>query len=252
METGNNDFSIETLAREIRAIYRVDGPRAESSIEDFLRDRLRGHPPGERMSVVRRLAREFQEPPPEDLRGIGLDQKEFSLFCSLLLGRSVSTADLSSAEVMERLALSLNTVFDTLNKTIALIHSTLMGRKGELETIRHIIGSDIQRAEGAQSLQGYLDQVQEAFLVAHRGFQQAARVEVEKILSALNPARIAAADESVFRFGPLRKAEYFEIYKEKYRTVKDWFDSGRFTEELLREFESICGKEYGKQRRETP
>lgn len=71
-------------------------------------------------------------------------------------------------------------------------------------------------------------------------------------MSALNPSRIIAADDSVFRFGPFRKAEYFEIYKEKHQTLKDWFESGRFKEDLLREFENFCGKEYGKQRRETP
>ena len=252
MEAGSNDISIESLSGEIREIYRVDGPRAERSIENFLRDRLRGHPLGERMSVVRRLAREFEETPPEARQAIGLDQKEFSLFFSLLLGRSFSTADLSSAEVVERLARSLNTVFDSLNKTIAVINSNLLGRKGELETIRHIIGSDLEAAGGGQSLQIYIDQIQEAFVVAHRGFQQAALAEVEKILTALDPARLASAEEGFFKFGPFRRAEHFEIYREKYQSVREWFDSGRFKEDLLREFENFCGKEYGKQRREKP
>lgn len=202
--------------------------------------------------MVQRLAREFEEDSTGSRQGLAFGQNEFPRFFSLLLGSNVSAADLSSAEVMERLARSLNTVFDSLNKTIAVINSNLLGRKGELETIRHIIGSDLEAAGGGQSLQTYIDQIQEAFMVSHRGFQQAALAEVEKILTALDPARLAAAEEGFFRFGPFRKAEHFEIYREKYRAVREWFDSGRFKEDLLRDFEHICEKEYARKARETP
>lgn len=53
------------------------------------------------------------------------------------------------------------------------------------------------------------------------------------------------------RFGPLRKAELYEIYKEKFSQFKGWFESGSFMEELLREFEKTCQRLYNvDQRRE--
>ena len=252
MEQDNRPISDEALANEIRAIYRTDCSGAEKSIEAYLQGKLQKYPPGERRSVVQRLACGFQEDSPGSRQDVALGQEEFPRFFSLLLGCNVSAADLSSAEVMERLARSLNTVFDTLNKTIAVINSNLLGRKGELETIRHLIGSDLEAAGGGQSLQAYIDQIQDAFLIAHRGFQQATHVEVEKILAALDPARLAAADDGFFKYGPFRKAEQFEIYMEKYQAVREWFDSGRFKEDLLRDFENICGKEYTRQARGTP
>jgi hypothetical protein len=251
MGQGQSSVSVEMLAGEILAIYRSDSSRAETLIEDHIKERLRGCSLDEMLFFTKRLAGEFQVASTGSREAIAFEQNEFPRFFSLLLGRSISIADLSSADIMERLAQSLNTVFDTLNKTIAIINSTLLGKKGEIETIRHIIGSDLERGGGAQSLQSYLDQIQEAFLVAHRGCQQAAHAEVDKILTALDPARIAAA-KGFLKFGPFRKAEDFETYKEKYQIVRDWFDSGRFTEDFLRDFETICGKEYAKQARETP
>ena len=252
MEQENRPISVETLADEIRAMYRSDRSGAESSIEAHLQERLQEYSPIERRSVVQQLAQEFEEDSTGSRQGLAFGQNEFPRFFSLLLGCNVSAADLSSAEVMERLARSLNTVFDSLNKTIAVINSNLLGRKGELETIRHIIGSDLEAAGGGQSLQIYIDQIQDAFMIAHRGFQQATHAEVEKILTALDPARLAAAEEGFFKFGPFRKAAHFEIYREKYQTVREWFDSGRFKEDLLRDFENICEKEYTRKGRETP
>jgi hypothetical protein len=38
----------------------------------------------------------------------------------------------------------------------------------------------------------------------------------------------------------MKKAEYFDTYQNKYETLKKWFESGRFMEDLLREFENNC------------
>lgn len=248
----NNSVSVGTLAGEIQTIFRSDPTHAESLIESHLLKRLEELSPGERNQVLEELTRKFTGDAVGSPTAPAVEGREISSFCSLLLGRNISSNDLTSAEVAERLAQSLNTVFDSLNKTIAVIHSSLLGRKGELETIRHIIGSDLEGTGDFQSLQDYLDQIREAFLVAHRGFQQAARAEVDKILTALDPAPIADAEVGLFRFGALRKAEQFEIYKEKYEAVRGWVESGRFGEDLLRGFENICGKEYTKHIKEMP
>ena len=99
------------------------------------------------------------------------------------------------------------------------------------------------------SLQNYLDQIQEAFLVAHKAFQEAAQTKVGEILKELSPDHFEASEGGWLKFGPFRKAELFEIYKEKFQACKSWFESGRFMEELLREFEKTCQKLYNADQR---
>jgi len=138
----------------------------------------------------------------------------------------------------------LNTIFDTLNQIIGVIHVNLLGRKVELETIRQVIGSSLEKEGKPESLQGYLDQIREAFLVAHLAFQQVALNKMKGVLSELEPERLEAEEQGGLKFGPFLKADHFDSYKEKFRRVKGWVDSGRFGEELLREFEKNCQKSY--------
>ena len=242
-----NSISIEDLANEIRAINRSEPSPSEASIEKYLEQRLQGVSPTERMIVLEKLARQFKGFSPEIKPNLGLEPEAFSKLFSLLLGKKISPSDLSSEELLEKLAHSLNTVFDTLNQIISVINTTLLGKKDELETIRQIIGSDLKEEGEKTSLQSYLNQIQEAFLVAHKAFQQAAQTKLGQILSVLDPDNIAAAKEGGLKFGFLRKAELFDIYKEKFQGCKDWFESGRLMGELLREFENIGQKLYKKE-----
>lgn len=234
----------EELANEIRTINRSDPSNSEALIERYLEQRLKGVTPAERLALLEKLARKFEGVSPEMKPGLRLESEEFSRLFTLLLGKRISVADLPSAELSEKLAQSLNTVFDTLNQIISVIHSTLLGQRAELETIRQIIGSHIEGEAGDNSLKNYLDQIQEAFLVAHRAFKQAAHIKVSEILSELDPDNIATSTDLGLKFGPLRKAELFDIYREKFQTCKRWFESGRLDEELLREFEKVCQKLY--------
>ncbi len=241
----NSSADADVLAGEIRAIYNSDRSHAGSLIETFLEQKLKGLPPGERLAVVDRLARRFAVSGTRTAeQNPGLEQKEVSRMFSLLLGKDITVEDIPAGELMEKLSVSLNTVFDTLNRITGVINSTLLGERVELATIRHIIGSGLEREGTPESLQSYLDQIREAFLVAHRAFQQAANIKTGRILNELDPDRISAAAGGGFKFGALRKAESFEVYKEKFQACKDWFESGRFMEELLREFEKICQKLY--------
>ena len=65
---------------------------------------------------------------------------------------------------------------------------------------------------------------------------------MKEILAELEPDRIAASTRGGLRFGSLRKAEQFELYAQKYDAFKKWVDSGRYIEEVLREFEKNCQK----------
>ncbi len=245
-----SSVSIETLANDIRAIYKRDPLRAETLIEAYVQQSLQEFSPTEKASLLEELTRRFENLHPGVPPEINLESKEFLRLFSLLFGERISTPNLCSEELLEKLAHSLNTIFNTLNQIVGVIQTTLLGKKTEFdETIRHIIGSDLEGSAEATSLQSHLDQIQEAFLVAHQAFKKAAQAKVGDILKELNPDDIEATTSGGFRFGPFRKAESFEIYKEKFLACKGWFESGRFTEELLREFEKTCQNLYNPGRR---
>jgi hypothetical protein len=243
---------LEKWAREIRVIYRSDPSRSKADIEQYLEDVvLRKLSPSEREAILEELAHQFTPPCSENESLLHRESEPFVEFCSLLLGERISVEDLQSEALVGRLASSLNTVFDTLNQIVRVMNSTLLGESKELETIRQIIGADLQGGHEGTSLQTYLNQIQRAFLVSHQAFQQAAQTTMGEILSELDPDRIATLTGGGLRFGPLRKAELFEIYQEKYRICKGSFESGRLMNDLLREFENTCQKIYKSKMREV-
>lgn len=245
----SSSISIERLTEEVRTIYQSDPLRAERLMEAYLKETLKGQPPVERIALLESLARQFEAPPIPVAQDAFFESKEFSKLFSLLLGERVSAIDLSSGEILEKLALSLNTIFDTLNEMIRVIDTALLGKKPEFETIRHIIGSQLEDETPSDSLQNYLARIQEAFLISHKAFQEATQIKFSEILKELGPERFESEPMGGLKVGPFRKAELFERYKERFQTFKKWFESGRFKEELLREFEKTCQKLYHTDRR---
>ncbi len=233
------------LKEEILRIYQSNPKRAERLVEDYLDETLKDYPLSEKISLLEDLLRQFELPPSQEVRKeIPFDSKEFSRLFSLIFGERLAEIDFSSPQLLEKLAQSLNTIFDSLNEIIQVINQALLGKKPELETIRHIIGSQLEGDEGRDSLQNYLSRIKEAFLLAHKAFQEAAHIKMLEILKELHPDTFESEGTKGLRFGPFRKAELFERYREKFQSLKKWFDSGRFDEELLREFEKICQKRY--------
>ncbi len=253
MEAKGNPIPIEALAEDLRVIYRSDPLRSDALMESFLEQRLKGYTRAQQLHSLQELVEHFGKAKEGGApRAEGLGSEEFSRLFSLLLGKRISAADLSSTELIEKLAKSLNTVFDTLNQIIGVINSTLMGRKPEFETIRMIIGSNLEGEAGDASLQGYLNRIQKAFLVSHEAFKEATRRKLEEILGELDPERIASSSERGLKFGPLRKAELFDAYREKFQEGRKYLESGRLLEDLTREFEKVCQKAYeAEARRET-
>lgn len=236
------DISSAGMADGIRQIYESDRSQAEALIEAYLEERLRGLSVNERLARLEELAAEFGKASPRPFGSEGEDEEVLSRLFSLLLGRKVSQADLSSTELLERLALSLNTIFDALNELVNVINVTLMGERIGEETIRHVIGFQLEGESESQSLESYIGQIRKAFLVTQQAFKETAHAKVSEILLELDPDRISEAGGGGFKFGPLRKAEFFETYEEKFRAFKKWFESGRFMEEFLREFEKNSQK----------
>jgi len=237
-------MSMESLAAEINNLYRENPSKAESSIEDFLRWAWEMDPPSEQSARLKLLIDYCRGLRPEPVAEKNSETGEFSRLLSLLLGEKVSASDLCSEEFLDKLARSLNTLFDTLNQIIGVIHTTFLGQKGEMETIRLIIGSSLKGEAQPESLQKYLNQIREAFLISHRAFRQATHKKTLDILNELDPERISQMGEGAFGFGPFHKGKLFEIYKEEFLKCKGWVESGRFLEEVLREFEKNCQKQY--------
>jgi len=232
-----DQIPFDHLIDEVRRIYRSGVPQAESEIKAFLGKSLGELAFDERLTFLDRLIAGFGSPASSTDGVVGSAEEVLSRVFSLLLGRKVSKADLSSSELLERLAESLNTIFDSLNQLVSVINSTLSGQNTGEETIRQVIGVHLEGEDQTKSLEGYLGQIKDAFLVTQQAFKKAAYGKVEQILSELDPKVISEAGSGGFKFGALRKAEFFDSYEERYNKIRKWFESGRFIEELSREFE---------------
>jgi len=231
---------IEALSHAIRKIYARDPSVAQAAIEDFLHSKLNDATPDERLDVLSRLERAFLAAGPA-VPGPGGDELMERLV-PLLLGRDVPKG-LSAPELLNSLSHSLNTVFTMLNDLIGLINSTLGGLGEADETIRHIIGTSLTGQGQMQSLEQYLGQIRRAFLAAQKSSQEAARTVAGYIMSELDPKALEQGI-SAFKIGPMKKAESFELFEEKYARVKKWFDSERFALDFLRQFEKNCQKSF--------
>ena len=242
-------MSEQGITREIlagiRAIYEKDPDTASRSIREYVETRLSDRDPEARIAVLKAVRHTIRSP--EAHPQAALSDEVMTRFVRLLLGERTQQADLSSEQVMEKLAGSLNTVFDSLNEMIKVMNQTL-GRAGfGEETIRAVIGGGLETEESPVTLTGYLGQIKQAFLTAHRAFHQAAHTKIEEILAELSPNKIESDAGPTLKFGPLRKADLFDLYTDAFEKVFKWFSSPRFSEDLLREFEKNVQKSYSKE-----
>ena len=230
------------LADELHQIYRSAPDHADPAIEAHLQARLGGLPMRKRTVLLKQLVADFggsQDP----ARAEGQTEEEIlTQVFTLLLGQHVAHLNLPATELLERLAASLNTVFDSLNRLIGAIQSTLMGGSDPDKTIRHVIGNhlDVEGVDRLKFLENHIGQIGRAFLLTQQAFKRAAERTVCKLLQELDPATISKDSSKGLRFGPLRKAEWFETYEQKFQQCHKWFESGRFMEDLMREFERAC------------
>lgn len=237
--------SLNFLADEVRRIY-ADGPEgAPVAVEEFLNAQLAELPVEKQHQYLSQLKGQFA-PPAHPLGGAAptpptvLDDEVLNRFCALLLGPSVSPEDLTTPEIMARLSTSLNTVFDILNQLIQAINATLFDGSDPEATIRHVISLQMAGENSGRSLEEYLGQIKTAFLTTQEAYKAAARTTVDRLLSELDPEALSAEDTGGFKFGRLRKGDYYDRYTQKYATCRKWFQSQRFMEDLLREFEKNC------------
>ncbi|MBI5896028.1 MAG: hypothetical protein HZB24_08505 [Desulfobacterales bacterium] len=229
---------VPQLAEEIRRLYQADPSAAPQAIAALLRTRLADRPVSDGKRAVQEVIGHFS---PQRSPAEGNAESEVLIrVVELLLGRKVTPDDLSSEEMLQRLARSLNTIFNSLNQLIRVINATLSGGGDGEQTIRQFIGEHLEGEDRTQSLEAYLGRINDAFLASQEAFKKAVNAKVGQIMQAIDPEKVAAERSGGLKIGPLRKAEDFDILKEKIDRIKRWYDSGRFMEDFLREFEKHC------------
>jgi hypothetical protein len=237
-ESASNEM-VERLVMELREIYRRDPEHAAKRIELLLSERVKSIPQAQHRDVLGKIiaALESAERDVPACRDNEIAARVFGL----LLGKRVDPRDLSSQTMIENLAQSLNTIFNALNELIGLINKTFSGGS-ELadQTIRQVIGGHIGGEENVRPLEEYLGQINHAFVATQEAFKKAAQTKVAQILHSLDPEKIAAERSGGLKIGPLRKAEDFDLLTAKIDRIRRWFESGRFMEDFLREFEKSC------------
>lgn len=233
-----SQITIEQVADEVREIYRSDREHADSRIELYLTGRLKSLPEKEKPLYVKKLRDAFKTTG----RGAATAREKelISRFLSLLLKKEVFLADYSSEDLLEKLAEGLNTVFDSLNQLVRVIHGSLLGQSTEDGTIRQIIASNLNDKHDFASIESYLEHIKTAFFMAQQAFTKAAETKIGEILLELDPSRISSP--ATAWFGPLRKSKHDALYKDKFDRCKTYFESGKFKQDYLREVERICQK----------
>ena len=238
---------IKSLETALVDLLHQKGSAAESFIESHLKEALSGVDAGEQLAVLLELIQTFgKEYDPGEKTGtspapLALDDIMLDRVCSLLLGRNFSQEKLTAEELLEKLAKSLNMVFDALNQLINTINTTLAGNQNPDQTIRQVIGYHLDGDEDAVSLETHIGQISKAFLATQEAFKLAAKAKIQQIIKELSPEQIKL-DAGVTRLTPMRRSKYYDAYKAKFAKFRSWVESDGFMESYLREVEKNCHK----------
>jgi hypothetical protein len=211
-------------------------------VDQYLTETLKNFDRTRKMAVLEKLIDRLDGPDQKaGVSGVspGIDDHVLSRVIKLLLGRDIAKLDLSSDELLESLAESINTVFESLNQLISVINTTLVGKQDPDQTIRQVIGYNIEGSSQARPLEAYIGQIGKAFFEAQEASRKAAHAKAVQILEELSPEKIAA-EAGGASIGPFRRARCYEVYEQKFENFRTWFESGRFMESFLREFEKNC------------
>jgi len=233
-----DETGINRIAEELREMFHSDPSGAQENIEDSLMEKLSDCSSSEKMAHLAELIHRFSADTAKTSELENLEEDKLLNLFSFLRGKSVSPADLSSRELLQRLAEALNTIFTELNQIVGEINMIFLGKDSMEQTIRHVIGIHLQGESATGSLETYLGQIRQSFKIAHESFQKSSYAVVHKILEGLDPSEIQASGGG----GLFAKGKLFGVYEDKYKECRKWFDGGRFNDELLREFERNCQK----------
>lgn len=228
------------IADTIRTIYEQDVANGASAIEIFVNHELSQFSEPQKQQTIKNLVSHFSDSQLIQPPSSPFDDDQLLRFCSLLLGYPVNAVDLKAEALQLRLTEALTIIFETLNQLIRTINLTLLDDGQNQETIRFLIGEQLDGSRDDTSLKEQLDKIQTAFVTSHRAFKMAMQDTVKKILTELDPDTITGNSASGAKFNPLRKFDDFNRYKKSYKQCQQWVDSGRCMESFLRNFEKQC------------
>jgi len=239
---------IENLAGTLSEYHKIDPEEAEHLIETYLNEELNGYTPEDKTEILDSLLKKFDDEQSKTADSFSGSNPVLDRVFSLLLGRNFEVNDISSDKQLKKLAESLNTIFDSLNHLISVINSTLCGSQEKDETIRQVIGYHMEDSEQKIPLEAYIGQITQAFLVTREASKNAACEKINQILMELSP-ELLEKEAGVMKLSPMKHAKCYKAYESKYNKFRQWFESGKFTEAYLREFEKHCQKISFNQRR---
>jgi len=231
---------IDQLAIEVWQLYTSDTANAETTLELYLKRKFSHLSNDEKLKMLERLASEFEGVSEEKTVALELDDDLVAQIAYLLLGDQASQYTLSTGQLAHRISESLNTLFDALNHLIGVINKTLWGNPHDDKTIRQVIGSHLSGGTSSTSLETHLNQIGNAFLTVQRAFKETARSQVARILDEIDPDNVSEECTGGIKLGVFRRAACYDVYEEKFERIKRWFDSDKFMEDFLREFEKKC------------
>lgn len=246
----NFNISYRSLKKQLKVIYENNADAG--AIEAYLNEVLTDLDRNSRQEVLDRLILEFEhdttamprspiEAENTTQENMAIDDHVLARVIKLLLGRNVSQADMDSDELMESLAESINMVFEALNQLINTINTTFVGKQDSDQPIHQVIGYHLEGADHGRPLDSYIGQIGKAFYESQQASKRAAHAKVKEIITALSPENIAR-DTVASRLSPMKKSKYYDEYVHKFEKIEKWFESGRFMESFLREFEKNCQK----------
>lgn len=234
----------DQVKAQIENLYKESGNLSREPIEQYLSNKLDILDFTDKIIALEQLIELYKEPQQadRDLQSkISIDDHVLARVIKLLLGRDISKTDFNSDELLQSLADSINTVFESLNQLISVINSTLVGNQDTDQTIRQVIGYHLEGSQNSKTLETYIGQIGKAFYESQEASKKAAHAKVRQILVELSPEKIKS-DAGISQLTPLRKSKYYEVYEKKFEKFEKWFESGRFMESFIREFEKNCQK----------
>ena len=232
--------STDILTCGIRTTYEQNPDNAQDAIEKYLLKELHYVNFTDRQQVINDLITRFTCNHHSSETIPNVDDDQLLRFFSLLLGHPVDKGELEAEIIQQRLTQALTTIFETLNQLIRTINLTLLEDGQSQETIRFLIGEQLDGSRDITTLEEHLDQIKTAFVTSHRAFKRSVQITVEKILDELDPDSFQETGHSGFKIGLLRKADSFDRYSKSFQDCRKWFDSGRCMQDFLRTFEKQC------------
>lgn len=235
-------YDTSHIADNIRKLYRQNPAVASTNIEHYLEQKLTGLPIDQKLDGIQHILCQFKgSEKNEAYVADPVSKEELTRFISLLLGQPVSAGEITSGQLQQKMRSTLQELFQALNELLQAIDCTLVGGSHMLDnTIRHIIRDQLEELDGQQTLEEYIGKIRKSFFLSYESSKQAHQQVLGRVLSELDPDTIRRQSKSGIKFGPLRKAGFFEQYEKSFRDLSEWHKSGRGLEEYLRAFEKIC------------